>query len=537
MSFTTRRVREGKPTVSQRLLKVLPAMLRVGGAMVGLYGVWKKEKDTENSQKKLWRVLKILLIVIVSVIVVSWLAMQGVKALVKMHIITPGTFSSLAGTDPPQDANGYTNLLLLGTGDENHDGVDLTDTLMLASIDPGTTGSVVLLSIPRDLYVMKTAKMGSSRINELYRNYKYYIRRNEKLDEAEASQKAMKELAAEIGRKLGVEIHHVAKVDFTAFVDSVDALGGVDIEVPQDIVDPEYPGPNYSYETFSITQGSHHLDGETALKYARSRHTTSDFDRAARQQQLLQALAEKARAEGIITSPGKIFSFLKIISEHLETTMPVSEMIGSARFADDIQRDRIITMQLNDRTFGYVQPGGFLYSPPREEFGGASVLLPYALPPATTNWDQIRALVHMLVHNRPAYIQPTRISVLNGGARNGLAGLISDELSRYGFPVSETANATADGKAPKDDQKRETSVIVASSPADEEMAEFFSGLLQIPTGPAPIDLPPEKIAPVTIILGKDYEFKAIQTLLALPAEELPPPDEPETSSSGTLLDQ
>lgn len=125
-----------------------------------------------------------------------------------------------------------------------------------------------------------------------------------------ADQEALRELALEIGRFTNVDIQQIIKVDFIGFVQAVDAVGGVDIDVPYTLVDPEYPGPNYSYQTFSITKGPHHLDGETALKYARSRHSTSDFSRSGRQQQIIKALGEKVKNEGILSNPSKILSLV-----------------------------------------------------------------------------------------------------------------------------------------------------------------------------------------------------------------------------------
>ena len=211
--------------------------------------------------------------------------------------------------------------------------------------------------------------MGKGRVNSMYRDYKGYLMARKDMEEPEASLEAMKELAVVVGKALDLDIHHVIKVDFDGFTKAVDAIGGIDIEVPEAITDTEYPGPNYTYETFAIDAGLQHLDGETALKYARSRHTTSDFDRSARQQQILAALAEKVRDQGILRSPSKVMALYKIVSQNLETTLTLRELVGAGSMGSAIDRNRIISMQLSDRNGLYgtlSEPGGFLYDPPRD---------------------------------------------------------------------------------------------------------------------------------------------------------------------------
>ena len=173
------------------------------------------------------------------------------------------------------------------------------------------------------------------------------------MSEEEASIEALREIGAEIGQTIDMTIHGVIKVDFTAFIEAVDAIGGVDIDVPYDIVDIEYPDDNFGFEPFEIHAGSQHLNGETALKYARSRNTTSDFDRSARQQQLLTALAAKAKGEGLHKDPSMIIEFFNIFQENVESTLSLRELIGLAAFAQEIKPDRVITMQLSDRNALY----------------------------------------------------------------------------------------------------------------------------------------------------------------------------------------
>ena len=92
---------------------------------------------------------------------------------------------------------------------------------------------------------------------------------------------------------LGIPVNDYVVVDFNAFIRLVDLIGGIDVNVERAIYDPTYPDMNYGYDPFYLNPGMQHLDGVTALKYARSRHGSDDIDRAARQQQVLYAIRDK----------------------------------------------------------------------------------------------------------------------------------------------------------------------------------------------------------------------------------------------------
>ena len=414
---------------------------------------------------------------------------------------------SVAGIAPTSDESGRVNLLIMGQGNKEHDGQDLTDTIMIASIDPKDTHSAVLLSLPRDLYFLNTEKMGKGKLNSMYRDYKYYLQFRQGMEEKDAAIETLEELKDEIGRQMDMPIHYAVKVDFIAFVKAVDLIDGVDLDVPYDIVDEEYPDENFGYEPFVIKKGPQHLDGETALKYARSRSTTSDFGRSARQQQLLKVLAHKAKEEKIYKSPKAISEMTSLMKDHVESTMSVREMVGLANIAQELDRSRVITMQLSDRNGLYgeiILPGGFLYAPPRDLFEGKSVLLPVSVPEFPVTWKQLITLKKFLFDTRSLYLQKPTFSVLNAGAPPGSARKLGNELIKFGFTVERIANASID--------KLETSLIAESNINEKELTRFWSELLSIPQQPVPDDLPINEQSRITIIIGKDYRFKYFQDL-------------------------
>ncbi len=141
----------------------------------------------------------------------------------------------------------------------------LTDTIMVAVVDHKTK-KVTLLSIPRDFAT------NGRKINEYYEFF------------------GIKKLAEEITKITSLQIDKYAIVDMKSFKQFVDSIGGVDITIEKDLIDYNYPTEKKGYQTFSLKKGTHRLNGDLALKFARSRKSTSDFDRAKRQQELLKAI-------------------------------------------------------------------------------------------------------------------------------------------------------------------------------------------------------------------------------------------------------
>lgn len=468
------------------------------------------------------RRLKKTITVLVAMLVILLLLIGTLKAIVRLKQLALGIVS-IAGVELPKDDKGFTNILLLGEGDDDHDGVDLTDTVMIASLDPDTTKSAVLVSIPRDTYILRTEKMGKGRINSLYRDYKSALIRTG-AKEQEASSEALRQLSAEVTSLIGLQIHGIVKINFSGFTEVVDTIGGIDVTVPEDIVDPEYPGPNYSYVTFSISKGLQHLDGDTALKYARSRHSTSDFSRSARQQQIITAIAEKVKTQGLIKNVSQITDLLSILSTNLESTFSSRELLGLASLGSKIEHTNITNAQLNDQNglFGsLVQPGGFLYAPPREEFDGAAVLLPVSIPEFPVTWKQISTFVQLLTTHRNLFLHPPRIIVLNAGAKEGSARKIGGELYRYGFNVTSIKNYTK-GKNPTFDHAFIImNPALTSDPANAsllkqatETVTFLENTLTIKTEPDPEGKAfSEEDADIAIVLGADFQYNPLQDIL------------------------
>lgn len=194
---------------------------------------------------------------------------------------------------------GRTNILLLGIDRRSGAGwAYRTDTILVLTVDPASRAAGIL-SIPRDLQV-PIPGYGEDRINTA--NF-WGAQGQEENPDAGASL-----LKATIEGNFGVPIDGYLVVDFGTFVGIVDALGGIEVDVPKTLHDTRYPNPKpedpYGYKTVHFDAGRQQMDGARAIEYARSRMSTSDFDRAKRQQLVLLAIRQKALSRaGVVRWP------------------------------------------------------------------------------------------------------------------------------------------------------------------------------------------------------------------------------------------
>ncbi|MGB5061776.1 MAG: LCP family protein, partial [Candidatus Promineifilaceae bacterium] len=121
----------------------------------------------------------------------------------------------------------------------------------------------------------------------------------------------------------------------------VDTLGGIDVYVPYDISDPTYPSMDYGYDPFYISAGTQHMDGETALKYARTRHADNDFGRANRQQQVILAARDKALSLGIGGLLSRAPSLYSQLENGIRTDLSLEQIISLAKTVSDIPSEQI----------------------------------------------------------------------------------------------------------------------------------------------------------------------------------------------------
>jgi LCP family protein required for cell wall assembly len=199
-----------------------------------------------------------------------------------------------------------------------------TDTMILISLDP-TMNRVGMLSIPRDLFV-DVPGYGLQRVNAAYG-----------LGELSGPGGGPQLAMQTVQYNFGIRVNEYVIVNFESFIKVIDLFGGVNVYVENAIYDPEYPDMNYGYDPFYIEAGWHLMDGKTALKYARTRHSSDDIDRGRRQQQVLYAIRDKVTTMDMIPKLApQAYTLWSELSAGVDTRLSLDQILQLAWWVKDI---------------------------------------------------------------------------------------------------------------------------------------------------------------------------------------------------------
>ena len=351
--------------------------------------------------------------------VLTFIAIKILK-LEKVVLKGPQTVVQLITDTGLKSDKGRTNILLLGIGGDGHDGPDLTDTMILASVD--TQGhDVALISIPRDLWAPGlNAKINSA----------YAYGQDKNGQGLSLAKKTVSDL-------FGVPVHYAFRIDFRGFIKAVDLVGGLDLTVDNSFSDPRYPitgkeddlcgltletqnidGTDQQvvkdatgsatplakiddfndpftcrYETLNFKKGPAHMDGATALQFVRSRHGTngegSDFARSARQQKVILAFRDKVISSTTLTKPSTIIDLEKTFSASIDTDIDSQEIPLLAKLGLKIDpqtiRRIVLTASEDNSQLEVGDP---------QNFGGA-----FALVPKGGNWADLADFIQGEIYN------------------------------------------------------------------------------------------------------------------------------------------
>lgn len=309
------------------------------------------------------------------------------------------------GTKAQTDKFGNINIAILGYGGAKHAWWYLTDAIIIASVNT-KKGTMSMLSIPRDLRVKKPS--GSyGKINSVFQDW-FFSNWND-------YDKGAPDILKKLTEITNIDLHYYAFIDFNGFEEFIDSIGWIEINVPEPIYDSQYPWENNSYITFSVDSGNQIMNGATALMYARSRHSTSDFSRSRRQQEIIDAVMHKFISMKTIFSPGKIEDAYKNISKFVHTNVTLDEMLWAIPFAKSIDHKsswQIAACWWNQRD--QVKAGCLLYTPPMEAMWWASTQIPvWATPANPSNYSVIHSFVNDIVLNTATLSENATIRVLN----------------------------------------------------------------------------------------------------------------------------
>jgi len=347
------------------------------------------------------------------------------------------------------------NLLLMGIGGEGHDGPQLTDTIIFASYQPSTK-DVGMISIPRDMTVPIPGH-GWRKVNHA-----------NAFGEMKEPGSGPLLATSVISETLDQKINYFVRVDFDGFAQLIDDIGGIDIYVDQSFTDYNYPthGMAYAncgsidqvgedgetvsvstygcrYEVLTFQEGWTHMDGDTALKYVRSRKGTngegSDFARARRQQKVLLAVKDKVFSAETFLNPARITRILDTLQDHIATNLDTWEMIRLANDFKDISLENVTSHVLDS------SEDSPLYA---TSLNGAYVLLP-----KNDDWSAVQdlaehifetdALSTVMNTDAPPEEKPkfVRVEIQNGTKITGLAFHTSQLLDGQGYDIVKIGNA------------------------------------------------------------------------------------------------
>lgn len=319
------------------------------------------------------------------------------------------------------------SFLLLGVDQRcDEDGPTLTDTLMVVTIDPVAKTSS-MLSLPRDLWV-KIPGFEVTRINQAH----YFG----ELFEYPGGGPALAVQTVEAF--LGLPIDYYVTINFDGFTRIVDQIGGIEIDVPESINDPTYPDRCYGFDPFAIQAGRQHLDGEAALKYARTRATFGgDVDRANRQQAVVMAVRERILTLDMVPQLiRQAPSLWQTLQANVRTNLSLDKAIQVGLLVQEIPRDNIQTAVID---FDYVYT--------ETTFDERQVLVPIR-----NKVRQLRDALFVPALAPPPVIdnlaeemaaESARVALYNGTAVFGLASATQTYLETFDVNISEIGNADA----------------------------------------------------------------------------------------------
>lgn len=385
----------------------------------------KDAKKASNKEKKKVNIKKIVIWVIV-------LAILGVIGTYIYKIYSKGRQigfklnpTTILSTKEPElkrdSSQQFTNIAIIGIDTRENSTLLNTDTIILASYNY-STNNTTMISIPRDFHVeVEKGKRYYQRINYIYSYY-----------EGIEKGTGIPHLIDTIAEITGQEIQYYAMVDFKAFVQIIDSVGGVDVNVENSFTDYMYP-EGIGYKTVKFVAGPQTMNGKTALEYSRSRHSMqnnegSDYARARRQQKVITALQNKILSSETLLDPKKIMNIISSIADNIR----ISEFTQ-----DDLKAAMNIGNRIKDgngTTFSFVldpTAGGSQLIEVKKMESGA-----YAIGPVDGLGQYGKILEYInLVQQKPyIYANNPTIYVYNTGIGTNAVALQKTNQLKKDFP-------------------------------------------------------------------------------------------------------
>lgn len=403
------------------------------------FGIFKRssknDKKTPLTKKqKIKRTVLVLLVIAVAIGgFLGWKFLRNAGKIFDGNVFGIFDNTKLRGEDV-----GRVNILLAGTSEDDpgHQGADLTDSIMVVSIDT-KNNTAFSVSVPRDTWVDYGRACASGYQGKI--NVVYQCGKDVKFNEAGYPEGGMGLLSKIVSDNLGLKINYYGKINYTAFKQAVDAVGGIEVTIrsddPRGVYDPNIQpqdgGP------LKLTNGVQKINGKTALALARSRNSAGgygmargDFDRTNYQQQMLIALKDKTISAGTLTNPAKISGLLDAAGKNVKTDFKTNELRRLYEISKLVDSKKVTTIDLASEEINLLTTGNYQ---------GQSIVQPVA---GLSDFSQIQKFFKKLTSTDPVVREDATIVVLNGSGTVGLAQQRADELTKKGLDVIAVANAT-----------------------------------------------------------------------------------------------
>jgi len=453
-------------TASAPALSTAPRQRGRHGESAPVAGAPQK-KHGKLTKKRNWKKIFLRTLLVLTVLVIIVGGFLGYKVWKNTSKVFHGNiFGLFDNTKLKGEDQGRVNILITGTSEDDpgHDGALLTDSIMVASINTqNNTGFI--LSIPRDLWV-SYGTSDCSAGNEGKINAVYECGEEVKFKEDGYPDGGLGLMEKVIHDNFGLNINYYAKIDYTAFRDSVNAVGGIDVNIKTDDPRGLYDGNIGKQDggPLKLPNGTVHLDGQTALNLARARcdtvcygFTRGDFDRTEHQRMMLFSLKDKAMSAGVLSNPAKISSLLDSIGNNVKTDFKTSEIRRLYDLSKQIPNSSVKSIGLADDGVNLVNTG---------MVGNSSIVKPVA---GIDDFSQIKAYIQRLTSNDPVVQEGATVVVLNGSGVTGLAAKQSDVLANKGITVKAVGNTTT----------RQITTIVAKNPQKTATNSYLNGLYKV----------------------------------------------------------
>ncbi len=400
-------------------------------------------KKTKSKRIKFKKIAKTTTLVLATFLILcgGWLGWKLFRDTSKVFGSSSSLLGFLSATKLKCEDTGRCNIILAGNSadDPFHDGANLTDSIMLISIDT-KNNNAFMMSIPRDLYA-NIPGYGYAKINEAYPDGVSEHYKNNGYANG-----GMGLLEQTVSEAFNIPIHYYALVDYSALRQAVNTVGGVPIYVksddPRGLYDPSIDWATHG-PLVKLPNGWHTLTGEQALDLARARgdaygsygFAASDFARTQNQRALILSLKDKAMSSGTLANPLKLGKLFDAFGNNVHTDLSTGNIRRLFDLSKVISSSKIKSVGLNSVTFNGQKNVDLLkgYTTPT----GQSALIPGA---GQGDYSQIQAYLHQLMSSSPIAKESANVVILNSGTTNGLATAYADLMSKKGMYVSATSD-------------------------------------------------------------------------------------------------